>query len=218
MISPDLGFRYTRDLFTDTDEIIFESSVYFITTKEGVLAPTYLAIKESWQGQEYKLNQMSLYGKLRLNKWLKIEGNYSCGDRIFYDAVPAYKGKGSDGFFSIILQPNKKINQYFEFTHSDLSRDGEKIYDVNILYSWTTYQFNKYFFLRAVIQHDNFQKRLLTDFLASFTLIPGTVLHVGYGGLYENREWKDSQWVYRRGEMINIKRSLFVKVSYLWRF
>jgi hypothetical protein len=38
---------------------------------------------------------------------------------------------------------------------------------VDILYSKTTYQFNKYFFLRAVVQYDSYLKRLLTDFLAS---------------------------------------------------
>ncbi|MCU0288611.1 MAG: hypothetical protein MUF15_19740, partial [Acidobacteria bacterium] len=71
---------------------------------------------------------------------------------------------------------------------------------------------------RALIQYNGYQKKLLTDFLASFTLIPGTVLHLGYGGMYEKRYWVDNGWIPLEGELYNIKRSLFAKISYLWRF
>lgn len=218
MISPDFVFRYTHDLYTKMDDIYFKAALYFFTTKEGKLVLHYKYVKESWQGQEFNLDQVILDGKVRLNKWLKIGATYFYGDWIYYEGIPPFKGIGGNGSFFLDLQPNRKINQYFSFTHSDLSRDDQEIYDVNILYSRTTYQFNKYFFLRAVVQYNSFGKRLLTDLLASFTLIPGTVLHVGYGGLYENRLWLDNQWIYGQGEMLNIKRSFFAKVSYLWRF
>jgi len=155
---------------------------------------------------------------VRLNKWIKIGGVYSYGGGIYYEGNPAFKGSGNVGSCYVNLQPNRNINQYFAFAHSDLFKAGEKIYNVNILYSKTTYQFNKYFFLRAVFQYDSFQKRVLTDLLSSFTFIPGTVLHVGYGGLFENRRWQDGQWIYREGDMIYTKRSFFAKVSYLLRF
>ena len=89
---------------------------------------------------------------------------------------------------------------------------------MNILYSKATYQFSKYFFLRALVQYNSYQKQMLTDFLASFTLIPGTVLHIGYGGIYEKRTWIDDQWIPLQGDLYNMKRSFFAKVSYLWRF
>lgn len=218
MISPDFIIRYTHDLYTQMEDIYFKAAMYFLTTSEGRFVLNYKYVKESWQGQEFNLNQFVLDIGVRLNKWLKIKGIYYYGDWIYYEGIPPFIGQGSHGSFSLDLQPSPKINQYFSLTHSDLSRHDQEIYDVNILYSRTTYQFNRYFFLRAVIQYDSFQKRLLTDLLASFTLIPGTVLHVGYGGLYENRTWQDNQWLYREGEMINTKRSFFAKVSYLWRF
>jgi hypothetical protein len=217
MISPDFRFEYTHDLYTDMNDILFNGALYFFTTKEGMLVLNYNYIKEYWEGQAFELDRVIINGGIRLNKWLKINGYYSYGDRIYYQGTPPFKGKGSVGLLSLELQPNEKINQYFSFTHSDLSRQGQEIYDVNILYSKTTYQFNKYFFLRAVIQYNSYAKRLLSDLLASFTLIPGTVLHVGYGGLYETRKWQDNQWIYQEGEMINTKRSFFAKVSYLWR-
>jgi len=56
-----------------------------------------------------------------------------------------------------------------------------------------------------------------TDFLASFTFIPGTVVHLGYGSLYENYKWLDGQWFSGNGSLLNMKNSLFFKVNYLWR-
>jgi len=34
----------------------------------------------------------------------------------------------------------------------------------------------------------------MTDFLASFTYIPGTVIHIGYGSLYERIKWEDGEY------------------------
>jgi len=218
MISPDVVFQYTHDLHTDMNDIYLHLANYFFFSKEGGLICKYIYMQEYWEAQTFKLNQVSVKGALRFNKWLKIGGEYSYGDRIYYEGNPPLKGQGNVGTLYLDLQPSEKFNQYFSFTHSDLSYQNQEIYDVDILYSKTTYQFNKYFFLRAVVQYNSFLERLMTDLLASFTLIPGTVLHMGYGGLYENRNWINNQWIYREGDMLNTKRSFFAKVSYLWRF
>lgn len=217
MISPDLIVRYIHDLYTHKDDFQLNASMYFYTTREGILIFAKKFIKENWQNQEFKLSQWLCYGEIRLNKWLRLGGKMTLGDLIYYEGTPAVKGKGSIGTFFIELQPNQNLYQNFSFIHSNLSSAGVKIYNENIFYTNTTYQFNKYFFLRAIVQYDSYWKVLLTDFLASFTLIPGTVLHVGYGGLNENREWQNGQWVYGQGRMISTKRSIFVKVGYLWR-
>ena len=36
---------------------------------------------------------------------------------------------------------------------------------------------------------------LTTDLLGSFTYIPGTVIHFGYGSLYQKNKWQDNQYV-----------------------
>jgi len=218
MVIPSTTFRYTHDLFSGKDDLYFGGYLYFVTTSEGLLILNYNYNREYWQGEEFNLQEFRLNFGLRLSKWFKIGGGYSYGDRIYYPAIPAFKGRGNYLVLYTTLQPNRKINQYFFFTYADLTRAGQKIYDINLLYSRTTYQFNKYFFLRAVVQYNSYLKRVLTDFLGSFTLIPGTVLHIGYGGLYEQRDWLDNQWLYRQGDMLDIKRSFFAKISYLWRF
>jgi hypothetical protein len=72
-------------------------------------------------------------------------------------------------------------------------------------------------------QYDSSSERVLTDFLASYELVPGTVFHVGYGSLYEKGFGSvepvpggDPNDTSNRYLMIN--RGLFLKASYLRRF
>ena len=120
-----------------------------------------------------------------------------------------------------LIQPNARLNLGFQWIHNKLYRsvDSQKqtYYTVNVLNLQTTYQFNKYFFLRAALRFDDYREKLLTDFLASFTLIPGTVVHLGYGSLYLRREWQGDHWAPGRGDYINTRNGLFFKVSYLWQ-
>jgi hypothetical protein len=105
------------------------------------------------------------------------------------------------------------LNANLSLLYSDLFRDSdsEKIFAVTILRSRLTYQLNRYLFLRAIAEHNDFRKRLLTDFLASFTYIPGTVLHFGYGAIYEkNILLIDDGFA-------ETQRGFFAKASYLWR-
>jgi hypothetical protein len=61
---------------------------------------------------------------------------------------------------------------------------------------------------------------VLSDFLASFTLIPGTVAHLGYGSLHDKMEWVGGKWepAVMAGRYYQNKQSLFFKVSYLVQF
>ena len=68
----------------------------------------------------------------------------------------------------------------------------------------------------VVLEYNFFYKRMMTDFLASFTYIPGTVIHVGYGSLYERMEWIKGE--YRPSDTFSeMRRGFFFKISYLWR-
>lgn len=218
VVTPYVGFDVTRDLRTHKDDVRINGVLSFYLIKDATIALTYQHLRENWKGQTFDMNACKAAGAIRLTNWLRLTGSFLWREGIYYYANPAFMGTGVGITFSADFQPSNKLNQNFSFTHSDLKKDGAKIYNVDILYSKTTYQFNKYFFLRALIQYNSYQEKLLTDFLASFTLIPGTVLHLGYGGMYERRDWVDNRWIPLEGELYNIKRSFFAKVSYLWRF
>lgn len=81
-----------------------------------------------------------------------------------------------------------------------------------------TYQMNKYLFFRGIVEYNKYRRRMLTDFLASFTYIPGTVAHAGYGSLYERMEWDNSRGSYVNSDrFMESQRGFFFKMSYLWR-
>jgi hypothetical protein len=216
-ISTGIEAKYLHDLYTDMDDSQLEFFVVTNFPKSAYVAFKYLFAKESWEGHTFDLGTFIFYFQVQLTKWFRTRAILTYGDKIFYGGDPAFTGKGYEITGYLDLQPTEKLNQYFSLTYSDLVKDNDKVYDVSILFSRTTYQFNKYLFLRGIVQYNSYQKKVLTDLLASFTLIPGTVVHVGYGGLYENRDWQDGQWVPRIGDRYHTKRSFFAKISYLWR-
>jgi hypothetical protein len=92
------------------------------------------------------------------------------------------------------------------------------MFDYGISRFRTTYQFNRYLFLRGILEYNSFYEDLTTDFLLSFTYIPGTVMHIGYGSLYEKQQWNELNNRYEMVDNFNeMKRGLFFKASYLYR-
>ena len=69
--------------------------------------------------------------------------------------------------------------------HFERRDTGEKVYDVHVVNLRNTYQFTPQFLMRAIVQYDSSRRQVLGDFLASCELVPGTVVHAGYGSLWE---------------------------------
>ena len=100
----------------------------------------------------------------------------------------------------------------------DRASTGERVFTVHIVNLRTTYQFNRHFLVRLIEQYDSSQHRLLTDLLGSYEFMPGTVLHAGYGSLYEKREFVDGRLLPDRRRLLTVNRGLFFKASYVHRF
>jgi hypothetical protein len=218
-IQPYTQYSRLHDLGTDMDDNDWRLGIDMYFTRRGFLRCEYRREKEAWLEQQFNKNYLFSAGTLQPYKWLNISFNYRYGDQIYYHPEEPFLGTGYQLGFALVFQPNIKLNLGFDFFHDELSRkaDDQKIYAVDIFNVQATYQFNKYFFIRGAVRYDNYQDKLLTDLLASFTLIPGTVLHLGYGSLYERKEWQNNQWVPGQGPLINTKNGLFFKVSYLWQ-
>ena len=68
------------------------------------------------------------------------------------------------------------------------------------------------------MQYDSSRSRVLTDLLASWELLPGTVAYAGYGSLIERQEWDGSVQKPGVGPWQTSRRGLFLKASYIHRF
>jgi hypothetical protein len=75
------------------------------------------------------------------------------------------------------------------------------------------------FVVRGIVEYNDFYKRMTLDGLLSFTYIPGTVVHLGYGSALEKQEWDEGLPGFAPSSRFHeMARGFFFKVSYLWRF
>ena len=100
-------------------------------------------------------------------------------------------------------------NLTYNFVSFERRSTRHKVFDVHIVNLRNTYQFNSQFLLRAIAQFDSSRRRVLGDFLASYELVPGTVVHAGYGSVLERGGTE---------AYIATARAFFFKASYLARF
>jgi hypothetical protein len=172
---------------------------------------------EVFGGERFGRSAFRFTGSSQLTKQVNLSLSYLTGQKIRYVDDP-YQGRGSDASFIATILPSEKLRLEFRWTASDFIRssDGVREYDYTILRGLAAYQVNKYLFFRAIVEHNSFRQRLTTDLLASFTYIPGTVVHVGYGSLYEKLAWRDGQYE-PADSFLETKRGFFFKASYLWR-
>ena len=122
---------------------------------------------------------------------------------------------------TVRYQPITQLDFSLSAQYNDFYRelDGKKIYDYLILRNRNIFQINKYLFVRAIVEYNDFKKRVTLDGLVSFTYIPGTVVHLGYGSALEELEWDESLPGFAKSDRYNtMERAFFFKVSYLFRF
>lgn len=147
--------------------------------------------------------------------------NFSIGYRklnAIYYSNPPFEGKSNVVQAIAIVQPSDKISARIDFIFSDFTRNSDNalLYEYPITRLRLTYQMNKYLFFRGIAEYNKYKKQLITDLLASFTYIPGTVLHFGYGSLYEKTEWINNSYQ-PDDNFKEMRRGFFFKASYLWR-
>ena len=152
---------------------------------------------------------------MQVLRWLNLGGNYGGGPAIFYDEIAPFQGRSRNYGVETTVQPNQHLSLNLDASRNRFWRlwTGPDVYVVNIVNGRTTYQFDKHFLVRVLVRYDSSQSRVLTDFLASYEFVPGTVFHAGYGSLYEKGFVPDELSRY-----LMINRGLFFKASYLRRF
>jgi hypothetical protein len=173
---------------------------------------------EVFLGRRFATDGVSLSARNQFSKSFTLQGSYRRGQGIRYTEDP-YQGRGSSASLTATLQPTENPAWTLAWNHADFFRSGsgEKVYDYHLYRSRLVYQVDRYLFFRAILEYNAYRKQLLTDLLASYTYIPGTVLYLGYGSLYRKQAWEDG--AYRpSSRFLEMQRGLFFKASYLWRF
>jgi hypothetical protein len=179
----------------------------------------YAYATEIFSGERFNTGGLQASVSGLLTKQVRASLSYQRGRAIYYSSTP-YQGRSSRASATVIYQPTANIETNLSFVYSDFFRssNSEKIYEYPISRAKITYQMNKYLFFRGIVEYNKYRGRMLTDFLASFTYIPGTVAHIGYGSLYERVEWDNTRASYVSSNgFLETQRGFFFKMSYLWR-
>jgi Domain of unknown function (DUF5916)/Carbohydrate family 9 binding domain-like len=226
-IHPFYFAKWGRDRIQDGDEDFIHTGIRFNVTRQGFFNVSHGRGHESWLGTKYRVgNDVNLFGTIQALRWLNLSGSYGGGPAIFYDETDPFQGRSRSFNVGTTIQPNQHLSQNLEFSRIRFWRPetGIEVYTVNIVNSKTTYQFDKHFLVRFLAQYDSSENRVLTDFLASYEFVPGTVFHAGYGALYEKGSGLVTPVpgglnpVDPSNRFLMINRGLFLKASYLRRF
>ncbi len=216
-IRPRFAGGAYRDLEYRMNEGLARIGVDLLLPGNANLTLEGWAASEVFLGQRFDVSAWRIYGSSWLNKKLYLYLAFRRGNLVRYVAEP-FQGFGDtvSGVFRWL--PHEKLDWELRLTYADLfaRAGGAKVYDYAILRNKLSFQANKYLFFRGVVEYNDYRCKLLTDLLLSFTYIPGTVIQLGYGSLYEKTEWEEGE--YRPGDrFLEMKRGLFFKASYLWR-
>ncbi|MGH9371603.1 MAG: DUF5916 domain-containing protein [Vicinamibacterales bacterium] len=219
-ISPFSFTQGGRDRNAGGNELLQVSGIRLRFTRQGILRFDRFDGFETRQGQRFDRGNWRTQGQVQLYRWLSFDGQHMAGASVFYDSAEPFQGRVQDVRTGVTLQPSGRLSQGFTYRHVAFDREstGERVYDLDIVYSRTTYQFSRQFFVRSIVQFDSSRHRVLTDFLSSYELRPGTVVHAGYGSLIEQREYANGEWTLGLGDYRTSQRGFFFKASYLHRF
>jgi hypothetical protein len=222
-VHPFYWTKRGRDQVQNGNEGFVNTGVRFHFTRQGFLSIAHSRGNEPWIGRRFKTGGgINIFGNIQILRWLHVNGSINKGREIYYDPVNPFQGKSTNRGFGVTLQPNPHFSQSIDVNTVRFNRasNGERIFDVDIVNTRTTYQFNKHFLVRLLEQFDSSSHRLLTDLLASYEFVPGTVFHAGYGSLYEKQTPQPGTLVPNNfgNTYMTVSRGLFFKASYLHRF
>ncbi len=216
-IDPMFHSTQIRDRFSELYETFNSLDLRLLFPRDSFILFGGRYATEVFQGERLNISEVRFLGASQFTKQLYFRLTYSYGKKIRYVADP-YQGSGNSASADVIYQPAEKLHLALSLTYTDFYRDSDSVkeYDYTILRSRNTFQVNKYLFFRGIVEYNSFRKTLLTDFLASFTYIPGTVIHAGYGSFYERIQWTGSDYI-PADRYLETQRGFFFKASFLWR-
>jgi hypothetical protein len=221
-VHPLVAARYGQDRVQGGDEGFVVLGAAFHFNRQGFLRIQHAEGHERWASRRFRSGDpIGAFGGVQLFRWLNVGANwFHAGWATFYDPVSPYQGRATSGGFDVTWQPNQHFSQSVSYSavRFDRADTGARVFNVDIVNAKTIYQFNTHVLVRLLEQFDSSRRQLVSDLLASYEFVPGTVLHAGYGSLVERRGFEHGQLVPDTGQYLAINRGLFFKASYLYRF
>lgn len=221
-VKPVVLLNYLFDNVSGMWDKFVNVGVVLSFIKQGNLTLAWdIVDDESWGGFTYKTgNRFWGGGSVQLKKWLWVHTNWNMGKSIYYEEEDPFMGKRLRLNSALRLQPLDSLSFYLSYEYTDFKKrdTNERVYDYHIVFTKSTFQPSKYLSFRVLVQYDSYIDTIMSDLLASYEFVPGTVFHIGYGSLHENLSWdpRDRKWLDNPANrhFYNTAKSFFVKCSY----
>jgi hypothetical protein len=219
-VVPFVFARAGRDRLQEGDDRFVLPGVRFHFTRQGFFRVDTGWGREPWAGEGFSTRVTRVMGEAQILRWLSAFGRVTFGRSVFYDPESPFLGRSRSYNGGVTLQPSASFKQELSWQRVSFDRlgGGTRVFDVDVLNLRTSYQFDRHLLLRGIVRWDSSRREVLTDVLASFELVPGTVAYLGYGSLSERREWDGAAWRLDEGRYLTVRRGLFFKASYVHRF
>lgn len=218
-VQPFFFTRVGRDRTQGGDLLFGLIAVRANFTRQGYFRVDAGWGQEPWAQREFDTRFTRIMGGAQLLRWLNIDGRMSMGRDVYYDVEAPFTGPFWSHSVTLKVQPGASFSQSVSWDRYELSRTGgERVFRVDLLNLRTTYQFDRRFAVRGIARYNSSSHRILTDFLASFEPVPGTVAYAGYGSAIEERSWDGAEWHRGQGDYLTTRRGFFFKASYAKRF
>jgi len=216
-VNPRLWVYVVRDHESGMNEALGRLGVDLLLPGNTGLTLEAWKASEVFLGRRFDVSTLRLIANSWLSKKLYLYLGLRRGNQVRYAQDP-FQGYGNTITGICRYLPTDKLQWEVRLTYADLfaKADSSQVYEYTILRNKLTYQVNKYLFFRGVLEYNDYRRKLLGDLLVSFTYIPGTVIQLGYGSLYEKVRWDESAYG-PDDRFLEMKRGLFFKASYLWR-
>jgi hypothetical protein len=220
-IQPFYWSYHLFDTIYDKWETVNVFVLRFFLPRNTMVRFDGLLVNEVYAGKLFNQSGYGFQMESQLAKSVYVQSRVRRQGNTYYDPTDPYQGYGTSATGAVRYQPIDQLDFTLSLSYVDFYRslDKVKIYDYLILRSRNTFQINKYLFVRGIVEYNDFRKRMTLDGLVSFTYIPGTVIHLGYGSALEKLEWDEGLEGFAPSSRFHqMQRGFFFKVSYLHRF
>ncbi|HMS63676.1 MAG TPA: hypothetical protein PKD83_00320 [Ignavibacteria bacterium] len=138
---------------------------------------------------------------------------YEWGKYVVKFAEPSFVGYGHYFDLYATIKPFDQLRNDLTYTYSELStkQSGELLYAGYVLSDKISYQFNKNFFFRVLLQYDLFSKYFSIDPLLSYKWNPFTILFLG-----SSHDVNELQDIFGNSRYQETNRVLYMKFQYLF--
>ena len=173
---------------------------------------------ERYQSVNFDKTRFSIGGGVNSSRRLSVGGFINRGDEIRYVTNP-FLGSGSGGGLFVTVRPFSRLQSDLNINTSRFVdvRSQAEVFDVKIYRSLTTYQFTDRLLVRSILEHNDYDRTLGTNFLVTYRVNAGTVFFAGYDDRYRQADRIVDQFFTGR-DLRRTNRALFAKLQVLFRY